>query len=141
VTWVAGEPTDCGVCPWSQVFPNEATADRMLAQHYERQHPDLVPIDEVCDRLWDDHGSERDAIIWAIEHIGAENAGRVNPNLVRQLIPPHVTPQLIGSVYNVLVRRGRLRRSDEQVPNTDRRGRNTNKNLPVYYLEGQEAIA
>lgn len=135
------QPTDCGLCPWSQVFEDDATAERMLTKHRDRMHPDLVPADEICDQLWDDHGSERDAIIWAIEHVAGSHGGHVDPNEVRSLIPPHVTPQLIGSVYNVLTRRGRLRRTDERVPNRDTRGRNTNKDLPIYLLATEAATA
>lgn len=139
--WTKGVPTDCGLCPWSVPFDNAAAAERGLAQHRERLHPDLVPADEICDQLWDEHGSERDAIIWAIEHVAAEHGGRVDPNEVRTLIPPHVTPQLIGSVYNVLGRRGRLRRTEERVPNRDTRGRNTNKDLPIYLLIAEAVTA
>lgn len=128
------EPTDCGLCPWSQVFPDDATADRMLTGHRDRMHPDIVPVDEVCDQLWEDHSSERDAVIWAIEYVAGQNGGRVDPNEVRTLIPPHVTPQVVGSVYNVLRRRGRLRLTGEKVPNLDRKGRNTNKDCSIYEL-------
>jgi hypothetical protein len=105
-------------------------------------HADEVPpVAEVADDVIYKHPTEFDTVVRVIEAVAAENAGRVNPNLVRLRIPGHVTPQVVPSTYNQLLRKGRLRATGVKVPNTDRKGRNTNKDIDVYELvEGRGAL-
>lgn len=37
------EPTTCGMCPWEQVFPDDDTAERKLAQHRQVRHGETAP--------------------------------------------------------------------------------------------------
>jgi hypothetical protein len=40
------EPTECGLCPWSQVFGDDETAMRKLAVHREQRHGELQRLPE-----------------------------------------------------------------------------------------------
>ena len=105
-------------------------------------HADEQPTTaDICDDVIDKHPSEYDTVVRVIEAVAAENAGRVNPNIVRPRIPGHITPQVVSSAYNQLLRKHRLRPTGVKVPNTDRKGRNTNKEIDVYELVDQHAEA
>lgn len=117
---------------------------------YEQRHITSSPLHadeappttaQICDDMVDRHPTEVDIVTRVIETVAAENAGRVNPNIVRLRIPGGVTPQVVPSTYNVLLREGRLRPTGVKVPNTDRKGRNTNKDIEIYELVEVDAHA
>lgn len=112
--------------------------DRVEQAHLSRYHDAAGATEGVTDDMWARHGEERALIVKAIEATALVNAGKVDMNVVRQLIPDVVTPQLVGAVVNVLLRQGRLERIG-WTTNEDRRGRNNGKPAPLYALVGDNA--
>lgn len=124
----------CPYCVWGPQVANVSHKEKAEAAHRERWHSEQTPgTDELCDELVATHVNERDVIERAIEACAVVNQGRVDPNVVRELLPPGITPQLIGAVYNVLRRRGRLEPVEQGV-STDTQGRNVGKPTTVYRL-------
>lgn len=130
-------------CPWEL----DVADDKV--EEFEQRHLMSSPLHadeqpstaEICDDVIDKHPTEYDTVVAVIEAVAAENAGRVNPNIVRPRIPGHITPQVVSSAYNQLLRKHRLRATGVKVPNTDRKGRNTNKKIDVYELVDVHAEA
>lgn len=128
----------CPYCAWEFVFPTVAAKEKGEAKHAERWHGEVTPgTDELCDEMVARHGDEHTEIVRAIEACAVVNHGRVDPNVVRQMLPPGITPQLIGAVYNVLRRSGRLQPIEQGV-NNDTHGRNVGKPMTIYRLFGDE---
>lgn len=121
-------------CAFEVICQSEQHRDRVEQHHLSSRHgsPDPAP-DEISDRLWTSHSDERAAIVQAIEATALVNDGQVDLNVVRQILPPGTTPQLVGAVVNVLLRQGRLERIG-WTTNADKRGRNQGKPLALYRL-------
>jgi hypothetical protein len=117
------------------VCQSEQHKERVEQAHMNRHHDASVPTESVTDDMWSRHADERALIVKAIEATAFVNGGKVDMNVVRQLIPEVVTPQLVGAVVNVLLRQGRLERVG-WTTNQDRRGRNVGKPAPLYALVG-----
>lgn len=126
-------------CPFEVVCHSEQHKERVEAAHLERRHDMTVTPEAVCDEMWTSHADERTLIIKAIEATALVNKGQVDMNVVRQIIPTAVTPQLIGAVINVLLRQGRLERIGFTT-NLDKRGRNQGKPLPLYAIVGEPKV-
>jgi len=127
-------------CNWSQWRDNPQAAQRIYEQHVARWHADAPPAtDDLCTQLVAEHAGETEVIIAAFE-TAQRMYGRVDPNEVRGLIPPGITPQLVGATYNVLKRQGRLRPVEQGV-STDTHGRNVGKPTTVYQLVEQARTA
>lgn len=120
-------------CGWNQAYDTRDEAERRLAVHTETAHQ---RIDAITELLTDDpsHEREKRAIVSAIEVAARANGGRVSANDVRPLLPSWVQPQLIGAVFQSLRKSGRLTPTGDDERNTDTRGRNTNKEVPVYVM-------
>ena len=122
-------------CEFEVVCQSEQHKDRVEQAHMSRYHDALAATEDVTDEMWTRHADERALIIKAIEATALVNGGKVDMNVVRQIIPDVVTPQLVGAVVNVLLRQGRLERVG-WTTNQDRRGRNQGKPAPLYALVG-----
>lgn len=125
---------DCDVnsCSWS-IECDEWEADKRKQAHTATRH---TSPDAITALLAADPSNEegKRAIVAAIEVVARANSGRVSANGVRPLLPQWVQPQLVGAVFQALRKTGRLWVTDEEEPNTDLRGRNTNKVCPVYVM-------
>lgn len=132
----------CGYCPGVEVLcVSEEHKAKVERTHQEKWHGELTPgTDALCDELVATHVDERDAIVKAIRACAVVNNGRVDPNVVRQMLPPGITPQLIGATYNVLRRQGVLEPAEQGV-NQDAHGRNQGKPMTIYRLVEAERSA
>jgi len=102
--------------------------------HLNRWHGEEPPAtDELCQQMFEQHADESEVIIRAIETCAQMHGGVVDLNELRVLIPPGITPQLRGSVVNVLRARGQLVRIDKNV-NDDKASRNAGKEQWRYRL-------
>jgi len=122
-------------CNFETVCNSEQHRDRVQQSHMERQHAAAPAADDISDDMWSRHVDDRALIVKAIEATALVNGGKVDMNVVRQIIPDAVTPQLVGAVVNVLLRQGRLERIG-WTTNQDRKGRNVGKPAPLYCLVG-----
>jgi hypothetical protein len=124
----------CAHCPWEITVPTLARKQAAEAAHTELRHSTPAPVsDDVCDQLALTHPSEMQVVIDTIEACARVNHGQVDPNVVRELLPAGITPQVIPAAYNRMRRQGRLEVVGE-TPNLDTRGRNTNKKSTLYKL-------
>jgi hypothetical protein len=123
--------TECPRCAWEIAVGSFAEKQRRERTHAETVH--AASVDAVTGLVTADPGHSADVaeIVAAIELDASANSGEVNPNRVRQLLPPHVLPQAVGAVYSRLLREGRLTEIG-WTTNTDRRGRNDGKPLRLY---------
>lgn len=87
---------------------------------------DLVTADPI-------HDADVQDVEAAILLDASWHDGEVDPNRVRDLLAPHVQPQVVGATYNRWLRAGRLEKLG-WTTNTDRRGRNVGKPLMTYRL-------
>lgn len=125
---------DAEPCAFEVPCDTPTRRDELELAHMRRWHADSPPAtDDLCQQLFEQHANESEVVIQAIEYVARRFGGRVDPNEVRPLIAPGITPQVIGSVYRVLRKRGRLTVDGENV-NNDTRGRNAGKKQPVYRL-------
>lgn len=121
-------------CDFEVLCDSAVDQQRIETAHLQRWHADSPPAtDDLCQQVFEQHANESEVVIQAIEYVARRFGGRVDPNEVRPLIAPGITPQVIGSVYRVLRKRGRLTVDGENV-NNDTRGRNAGKKQPVYRL-------
>lgn len=127
-------------CTFEVICNSEQHKQRVEQTHMERRHAADATPEDVANDMWARHEDERALILKAIEATALVNGGQVDMNVVRQLIPDVVTPQLIGAVVNVLIRQKRLERIG-WTTNTDTRGRNVGKPLPLYALVGDHTEA
>lgn len=133
----------CAYCAWQFVFPTLAAKDKGEAKHAERWHGDItIATDEVCQQMVNSHSDEAQLVVEAIEACARVNHGRVDPNVVRELLPRLEHPQVVGSVYRVMRNDGRLRPVDQGV-NNDTRAGNAGKPSTIYQLvaNGQAGVA
>lgn len=128
------------VCPapgcsnWEVACSTEKEKLAIEARHRTRYHPHS--IEAVTGIVAEDprHSSEREVIEEAIRVAARAKGGRVSANDVRRLLPAYVTPQLVGAVFQSLKAEGRLLPTGDEERSTDTKGRNTNKDCPVYVL-------
>ena len=88
-------------------------------------------LDLIADS--DDHAHHRaeiERVIWAVAF---EHDGHINPNVVRDRIPPWVQPQLVGPTYRAMTLSGDIQ-PDGWTTNTDLKGRNSGKPARTYRL-------
>jgi hypothetical protein len=114
---------------------DDAEKQRRERIHAEASHAARVAA--VTGLVAEDPSHSRDVaeVVAAIELDASANSGEVNPNRVRELLPAHVQPQVIGATYSRLVREGRLVEIG-WITNRDRRGRNDGKPTRLYSLQG-----
>jgi hypothetical protein len=98
-----------------------------------------MSVDEMTGSLLDlivdcwTHESQRAEVERVILQVGAENAGKVDPNVVRKRLPTWIQPQIVGPTYRKLCRSGVLLASG-WVISDDIRGRNSGKPAREYRL-------
>ena len=88
-------------------------------------------LDLIADS--DDHAHHRaeiERVIWAVAF---EHDGHINPNVVRDRIPPWVQPQLVGPTYRAMTLAGDIQ-PDGWTTNSDLKGRNSGKPARTYRL-------
>src|SRR4051794_4950040 len=56
------EPTECGLCPWEQVFADDDAAERGLAKHRQVRHGEAATMDSAT---WRDRAIEAIRILAA----------------------------------------------------------------------------
>jgi hypothetical protein len=103
----------------------------------------MTAISEQLDLLAAVHAGpfaseDRERIEAAMRRVAADNGGLIDPNKVREALTNEygltVYPRRLSSAYSGLRRLGVIERTDEKVPNTDKRGRNLGKEQTVYRL-------
>jgi hypothetical protein len=120
-------------CGWELACATQQEKERREEIHAAHAHMTVSAITEL---LTADPSNERDkrAIVSAIEVAARANGGRVSANDVRPLLPPYVLPNLIGAVFTSLRNSGRLVPTGDAERSKDTKGRNTNKDCPIYIL-------
>lgn len=129
--------TACSKCSWSIAVWSAEEKERREKAHAERAH--MATVEAVTGLVTTDpsHTAEVEAVERAIVYDGRTHGGEVDPNRVRALLPPWITPQVIGATYRTMHDSGRLR-VVASTTNRDRKGRNVGKPLNVYRLTGEE---
>lgn len=80
------------------------------------------------------HARDRAAVVTAILTDGRSHNGQVDPNRVRDTLPPWVYPRSIGSTYRVLLHHEVLVFEGRWTENLDGKGRNIGKPQRLYRL-------
>jgi len=80
------------------------------------------------------HARDRAAVVTAILNDGQSHNGQVDPNRVRDTLPPWVYPRSIGSTYRVLLHQEVLVFEGCWTENLDGKGRNVGKPQRLYRL-------
>lgn len=131
----------CAFCKWEFMFPTLVAKEKGQTKHAERWHGDIsVDTDEVCEQMVATHSDEAQLVVEAIVACARVNGGRVDPNVVREMLPRLEHPQVIGSVYRVMRNDGRLERLEPGV-NNDTASGNAGKPQWVYRLVADDRSA
>lgn len=130
--------TECPSCPnWQIACEDDEEKARRERTHAQGKHGGVVTSEAVAELMFDDPKNKRgrEVVVECIREVAERNGRRVDSNVVRELLPSWIQPQLVGSVYSVLLRRGLLV-PDGDLKSTDKRGRNGNKKLAAYRYTG-----